>query len=115
MKLMEKEKAPAGAVLAIPKSAILDTGTRKVVYVEEDVGVYTPREVRIGPEATGIVDGKKQRFYSVLSGLSEGMTVVTHANFLIDSQRQITGQAEAVYSGALERGEEKKPPSKHIH
>jgi len=115
MKLVEKEKAPAGTVLAIPKSAVLDTGARQVVYVEEEVGVYTPREVKIGPHGAGIVDGQKQRFYSVLSGLSAGMKVVTHANFLIDSQRQITGQAEAVYSGALERGEEKKPPSKHIH
>jgi len=115
MKLIQKEQAPSGTVLAIPKSAVLDTGVRKVVYIEKDVGVYAPREVEIGPEATGVVDGQKQRFYSVLAGLTQGMKVVTHANFLIDSQSQITGQAEAVYSGALERGEEKKPPSKHIH
>jgi hypothetical protein len=88
---------------------------RKVVYVEKEVGVYFPREVEIGSEATGVVDGEKKRFYSVLAGLTEGMKVVSHANFLIDSQSQITGQAEAVYSGALERGEEKPPPSKHIH
>jgi Cu(I)/Ag(I) efflux system membrane fusion protein len=43
------------------------------------------------------------------------MRVVTQANFLIDSQSQITGQAEAVYGGALEREEKKIPPSKHIH
>jgi len=115
MKLVEKEHAPAGTVLAIPKNAVLDTGTRKVVYVEKEVGVYVPREVEIGQEAIGVVDGQKQRFYSILAGLTEGMKVVTHANFLIDSQSQITGQAEAIYSGALERGEEKKPPSKHIH
>jgi len=115
MKLIQKEQAPAGTVLAIPKSAVLDTGVRKVVYIEKEVGVYTPREVEIGPEATGVVDGQKQRFYSVLAGLTQGMKVVTHANFLIDSQSQITGQAEAIYSGALERGEEKKPPSKYIH
>jgi Cu(I)/Ag(I) efflux system membrane fusion protein len=115
MKLVEKEHAPAGTVLAIPKNAVLDTGTRKVVYLEKEVGVYVPREVEIGSEAIGVVDGQKQRFYSVLAGLTEGMKVVTHANFLIDSQSQITGQAEVIYSGALERGEEKKPPSKHIH
>ncbi len=115
MELIQKEQAPAGTVLAIPKSAVLDTGVRKVVYIEKEVGVYIPREVEIGPEATGVVDGQKQRFYSVLAGLTEGMKVVTHANFLIDSQSQISGQAEAVYSGALKRGEEKKPPSKHIH
>jgi Cu(I)/Ag(I) efflux system membrane fusion protein len=115
MKLIQKEQAPEGTVLAIPKSAVLDTGVRKVVYVEKEVGVYIPREVEIGPEAIGVVDGQKQRFYSVLAGLIEGMKVVTQANFLIDSQSQITGQAEAIYSGALERGDEKKPPSKHIH
>jgi multidrug efflux pump subunit AcrA (membrane-fusion protein) len=115
MKLVQKEQAPEGTVLAIPKSAVLDTGARKVVYVEKEVGVYVPREVEIGPEAIGMVNRQKKRFYSVLAGLTEGMKVVTQANFLIDSQSQITGQAEAVYSGALERGEEKKPPSKHIH
>lgn len=115
MKLIQKKQAPAGTVLAIPKSAVLDTGVRKVVYIEKEVGVYVPREVETGSEATGVVDGQKKRFYSVLAGLTEGMNVVTHANFLIDSQSQITGQAEAVYSGALERGEKKKPPSKHIH
>lgn len=115
MKLVEKEQAPEGTVLAIPKSAVLDTGKRKVVYVEKEKGLYIPHEIELGPEATGVVDGQKKRFYSVLSGLTAGMKVVTHANFLIDSQSQITGQAEAVYSGALERGEEKKPPSKHIH
>ena len=115
MKLIQKEQAPEGTVLAIPKSAVLDTGVRKVVYIVKEVGVYIPREVEIGPEAIGVVDGQKQRFYSVLAGLTQGMKVVTHANFLIDSQSQITGQAEAIYSGALEREGENKPPSKHIH
>jgi Cu(I)/Ag(I) efflux system membrane fusion protein len=115
MKLIQKEQAPAGTVLAIPKTAVLDTGVRKVVYREKEVGVYIPQEVEVGPEATGVVNGQKQKFYSVLAGLTQGMKVVTHANFLIDSQSQITGQAEAIYSGALERGVEKKPPSKHIH
>jgi Cu(I)/Ag(I) efflux system membrane fusion protein len=115
MKLVEKEKAHAGTVLAIPKSAVLDTGVRKIVYIEKEEGIYIPREIEIGSEATGVVVGQKQRFYSVLSGLTEGMHIVTQANFLIDSQRQITGQAEAAYSGSLERGAEKTPPTKHIH
>lgn len=115
MKLMEKEQAPEGTVLAVPKSAVLDTGVRKVVYVEKENGVYVPREVEVGPEAISVVDGQKRRFHSVLSGLTEGLSIVTQANFLIDSQSQITGQAEAVYSGSLERDEAKKPPAKHIH
>jgi Cu(I)/Ag(I) efflux system membrane fusion protein len=115
MKLVAKVQAPEGSVLAIPKSAVLDTGVRTVAYIEKEAGVYIPHEIRIGPEASGVIDGQKQRFYSVLAGLTEGMKVVTDAYFLIDSQSQITGQAEAVYSGALERGEEKTLPSKHIH
>ncbi len=115
MDLEKKEPAPAGTVLAIPKSAVLDTGARTIVYVEMEPGKYTPKEVELGSEAESNVDGEKLKFYALKSGLMDGMRIVSQANFLIDSQSQITGQAEAVYSGALERGEEKKPSSKHIH
>jgi multidrug efflux pump subunit AcrA (membrane-fusion protein) len=116
MSLVKKERAPSGSVLAVAKSAVLDTGMRKVVYIEIEDGAYAAREIEIGNEAVALVDGQKRKFYPVLSGLSEGMKVVTQANFLIDSQSQITGEAEAVYSGALERGEsEKTPPSEHKH
>jgi hypothetical protein len=116
MDLEKREKPPADSVLAVPKDSVLRTGKRQIVYVEREPGVYAARVIEIGTEAVAHVDGQKRKFYSVLSGLSEGMKVVSHANFLIDSQSQITGQAEAVYSGALERGEEEKtPPAKHIH
>lgn len=116
MALVEKPQVPAGSVLAVPRSAVLDTGERKLVYIEREKGVYVPKEIEVGPAAVASVDGQKRRFYAVIAGLSEEMRVVTRANFLIDSQSQITGQAEAVYSGALERDKkEKAPPSKHIH
>jgi RND family efflux transporter MFP subunit len=116
MALVEKPQAPAGSVLAVPRSAVLDTGERKLVYIEKENGVYVPKEIEVGPAAVASVEGQKKRFYAVIAGLSEEMRVVTQANFLIDSQSEITGQAEAIYSGALERDEkDKKPPSKHIH
>ena len=118
MDLVKKGAAPSGAILAVPKEAVLDTGLKKLVYIEKEKGMYVAREVEIGPEATAFIDGTKQRFYVIQAGLSEGMKVVTQANFLIDSQSQITGQAEAIYSGALERNEKDKkktPPAKHIH
>jgi multidrug efflux pump subunit AcrA (membrane-fusion protein) len=115
MDLVEKVQAPVGTVLSVPKEAVLDTGTRKMVYVEKEKGVYTPIEVTIGSEAVAVINGQKRRFFAVISGLTEGIRVVSQANFLIDSQSQITGQAEAIYSGAIEAGEEKKPPAKHIH
>ncbi len=116
MYLVKKEAAPAGLILAVPKNAVLDTGARKLVYVEKEKGTYEAKEVEIGPEATATINGTKQKFYPLKAGLSGGTRVVTQANFLIDSQSQITGQAEAVYGGALEREEkEKTPPTKHIH
>lgn len=112
---LEKKIAPSRSVLSVPKDAVLDTGARKLVYVEREEGAYQAIEVEVGPEAEAYINGAKQRFYAVKSGLSEGMRVVTQANFLIDSQSQITGQAEAVYGGALEKEKKKTPPSKHIH
>jgi Cu(I)/Ag(I) efflux system membrane fusion protein len=116
MYLVKKEAASRDFILAVPKSAVLDTGTRKIVYVEKERGTYVAKEVELGPEAEASVNGQKRKFYALKSGISEGMRVVSQANFLIDSQSQITGQAEAIYSGAIEAEKKKKtPPSKHVH
>ncbi len=67
--------------LAIPRSALIQTGERQIVFVEQSPGIYAPREVKTG------VGGKD--LLEVLAGLSEGETVVTSANFLIDSESRI--------------------------
>ncbi|HEY3123512.1 MAG TPA: efflux RND transporter periplasmic adaptor subunit [Thermoanaerobaculia bacterium] len=67
--------------LAVPRSALIQTGERQIAFVEQSAGVYAPREVVTG------VQGKD--FVEVLSGLSQGETVVTSANFLIDSESRI--------------------------
>ena len=100
--------------LAVPKIAVLDTGLRKLVYVEVKSGGYAAREVTLGPEAVTVVNGVKKIFYPVISGLSESERVVTRGNFLIDSQTQLTGAAEAVYGGAIGKDEEVKTPG-HQH
>ncbi|OHB96950.1 MAG: hypothetical protein A2W74_00970 [Planctomycetes bacterium RIFCSPLOWO2_12_38_17] len=87
-------------VLAIPATAVLDTGIRKIVYIDKGNGQYVGKEVLLGPKAGD--------YYPVLEGLIEGDRVVTSANFLIDSQRQLTGGASALYGGAMEFKEEKK-------
>lgn len=95
--------SPAGEqmALAIPKNAVLDTGVRRIVWVDKGGGEYEGRSVRTGPEAVGAVNGKEIKFYPILKGLIEGESVVTRANFLIDSQSQITGVAASAYGGAL--------------
>ncbi len=86
-------------VLAIPATAVLDTGIRKIVYIDKGNGQYVGKEVALGPKAGD--------YYPVLEGLEEGDRVVTSANFLIDSQSQLTGGASALYGGAMEFKEEK--------
>lgn len=102
IKAILKPKVKGNLVLAVPKSAILDVGARKLAYVEEEKGVYKTRIVKLGPEAFAEIDGKKERYFPVLEGLAEGDQVVTRANFLIDSQTQLTGGAAGAYGGALE-------------
>jgi len=87
---------------------------RKIVYLDLGGGSYLGKEVEVGPEAVAFIDGKKQRFYPVVSGLKENDKVVTRANFLIDSQSQISGVAAAAYGGALGSKEETRPPE-HQH
>ena len=68
-------------VLAIPRSALIQTGERQIAFVEESPGVFAPREIKTGVSAKDAVE--------ILSGLSEGERVVTSANFLIDSESRI--------------------------
>jgi Cu(I)/Ag(I) efflux system membrane fusion protein len=65
-------------VLAIPDSAILDTGIRQIALVDLSAGRFEPRAVKLGMRADGYVE--------VLEGLQAGEKVVIKANFLIDAE-----------------------------
>jgi RND family efflux transporter MFP subunit len=67
--------------IVIPESALLDSGLRKVVFVETSPGRFEPREVRTGVRG----DGKVQ----VVSGVQAGERVVVRANFLLDSESRL--------------------------
>ena len=116
-----------GEVLTVPKSAVIDTGLRKIVFVDRGESGYEQIEVQVGPEAWGTSSKArhhddrnrvtsegdsetKRRYYPIVSGLTPGDRVVTHGNFLIDSQTQLTGSASGAYGGALGGEEESKPP-----
>jgi Cu(I)/Ag(I) efflux system membrane fusion protein len=83
-----------GRGLAIPKSSVLDTGVRQIVYVQLSPGRFAGREVRLGPPAGDLVQ--------VLQGLNAGEQVVTSANFLIDSQSQLATGQSIQWGGASE-------------
>jgi Cu(I)/Ag(I) efflux system membrane fusion protein len=73
-----------GEKLAVPETAVLDTGARKIVYLAKEGDILQQREVVLGQKAQG--------YYEVLQGLSVGDTVVTSGNFLVDSESKLQGQ-----------------------
>lgn len=85
-----KPEAAKLNVLAVPATAVLDSGMRKLVYVEQSQGEFIPKEVTLGPRTGG--------FYSVLAGLEEGQKVAVRGNFLLDSQFQIQGLPSLFYT-----------------
>jgi Cu(I)/Ag(I) efflux system membrane fusion protein len=69
---------PLGARLAIPESAVLYAGDRRVVFVDLGDGRLAPREVRLGAKAG--------TDFEVVSGVEEGEIVVTSGNFLVAAE-----------------------------
>jgi len=76
-------------LLAVPVTAVLDSGVRKLVYVEKIKGQFSPVEIVTGP--------RTDDSYPVLSGLSEGDRVAVRGSFLLDSQFQIRGLPSLFY------------------
>ncbi len=90
-----KFSAPAGHdVLAIPRSAVLDTGMRKIVYVAKSNGEFEGRQVQLGTPGND--------YYPVVAGLKEGERIVSQGSFLIDSQTRITGGMTGLFGGSKE-------------
>jgi Cu(I)/Ag(I) efflux system membrane fusion protein len=78
------------AVVAVPDSALLDSGTRQAVLIDRGDGRFEPREVKVGAKADG--------FYEITQGLSAGENVVVGANFLIDAESNIKAALKAFTS-----------------
>ena len=85
---VDVETAPA---IVIPSSAVLDSGSRKTVFVAQGEGTFVPRPVttgrRHGPEI------------EILSGLEAGETVVVTGNFLLDSESRMRSAGAAAAPG----------------
>jgi len=73
--------------LVIPRSAVLWTGKRSIVYVKQndtDDGIFKMREIELGPMLGNS--------YVVLSGLTEGEKIVTDGTFSVDAAAQLAGK-----------------------
>jgi len=88
---------PGDTVLAIPASAVLDTGLRQVAYRLNKDGAYELVELKIGPRATAADDPQHKPVFPVFGGLKEGDQVVASGGFMLDSQRQIEGMPSLLY------------------
>lgn len=79
--------------LAVPASAVIDTGMRQLVYVETSPGSYALRRVKVGSQGeVGEVQGESSmRWVPVLEGLSAGEKVVAAGAFLIDAEAELQG------------------------
>ena len=84
----------AGPSVVVPRSAVLDTGTRKLVYVAKANGVFEAREVKVGAPTEDV--------FPVMSGLKLGERVVLNGNFMIDSQAQLSSGMTGLFGGSKE-------------
>jgi len=78
--------------LAVPESAVIDTGSRKIVYRQVSAGIYEGVEVQLGPRCGD--------YYPVVGGLRVGERVATNGSFLIDADTRLNPAAGSTYFGA---------------
>jgi Cu(I)/Ag(I) efflux system membrane fusion protein len=90
-------------VLAVPDSAVIDSGTRQAVLIERGGGKFEPREVKLGAHADG--------FYEVRQGLSAGERVVVSANFLIDAESNLRAALKGFTPPDSAGGKPQPPPA----
>ena len=93
---VELQVGNKSAVLTIPDSAVLDTGTRRIVLVQLMQGRFEPREVKLGSRSDSYVE--------VLAGVREGEQVVVAANFLIDAESNLKAVIGGMGQGAAPGG-----------
>lgn len=87
-------KIDLGSQLALPESALLDTGERRLAFVDLGEGRIEPRVVSVGAKAGG--------YYELKSGIEEGEKVVTSANFLVDSESRLKAALKKAAPGAAD-------------
>jgi multidrug efflux pump subunit AcrA (membrane-fusion protein) len=84
-------RSDLGPRLSVPPEAVVESGTRSIVFVAEGEGYFAPREVRLGlrlPDAVEVIDG-----------LREGEKVVASGTFFVDSESKLKAALEAAAAG----------------
>jgi Cu(I)/Ag(I) efflux system membrane fusion protein/cobalt-zinc-cadmium efflux system membrane fusion protein len=94
-------KPRLGRQLTVPASAVFQSGTRQLVFLNHGNGSLEPKEIAVGPR---VGDD-----FVVLSGLAAHQSIVASASFLIDSESQLQAASGSFVPQPL--GAESHPPS----
>jgi Cu(I)/Ag(I) efflux system membrane fusion protein len=78
-------------ILAVPDTAVIDSGDRQIVLVDKGEGRFEPRPVRLGRHGAGYVE--------IRDGLKEEEAVATAANFLIDAESNLQSALKSLNAG----------------
>jgi Cu(I)/Ag(I) efflux system membrane fusion protein len=84
-------QASLGNQLVVPDDAVLDSGTRQIVFVATGNGHFEPRAVQLGQRADGYI--------AVIGGVQDGEQVVVAANFMVDSESQLKAALRGMEEG----------------
>lgn len=90
------EKLAQGLVLAVPETAVIDTGSQRIVYRQSAPGVFEGVEVHLGPKMVG---PNGVVFCPLLRGLEPGDRLVTSGSFLVDAETRLNPAAGSIYFG----------------
>ncbi len=82
--------------LAVPEEAVIRGGTRDLVVLERSPGTFQVAAVTLGRYGDGV--------WEVLEGIAEGDTIVVSAQFLIDSESNLTQAIRTLDSGMTTPG-----------
>jgi Cu(I)/Ag(I) efflux system membrane fusion protein len=83
---------PRHEFLCVPERAVVDTGSKKIVYVEREPGLFEGVAVELGP--------RQDEYYPVVKGLNAGDKVAAAGSFLIDAETRLNPAAASSYFGA---------------
>jgi membrane fusion protein, copper/silver efflux system len=75
-----------GEFLSIPNEAIIEEGTKQVVYVQREAGQYLPQDIQTGVQG--------ELYTAIEGGLKDGDQVVTFGSFFIDSEHKLKFTAQ---------------------
>ena len=89
-------------VLAVPEEAVIHSGTRNIVVIDQGNGTFQVKEITLGVNGAGV--------WEVKDGLEEGDRVVVSAQFLIDSESNLQEAIRKMISEKKGSGETTQPP-----